>query len=115
MFLSNIPLHICVVAVDFFSFSEPNVCEKRINHKRALFVIGDTSDTYFNAYLIWDYCIIRSSLHIEHKYIINYIVNDSQKWNDKNNLLGLFVKSSSCFKEKKEVVSGRIKKVQDNL
>jgi hypothetical protein len=28
------------------------VCEKRINHKRALFVIGgDTSDTYFNAYL----------------------------------------------------------------
>lgn len=65
--------------------------KKRINHKRALFVIGDTSDTYFNAYFIWDYCIIRSCLRPNTNTLSILIVNDSQKWNDKNYLLGLSI------------------------
>lgn len=77
--LSNIPLHICVPACFSLDRAQRQACvKKRISdHKRALFVIvGDTSDTYFNAYFILftDYCIITSTVaRIERtNTIINY-------------------------------------------
>lgn len=85
-----------------FSFS---CVKKRISdHKRAIFVIGGwyTSDTYSNACLL-QFGII--ALHDSRLFNIRtqiplsiIIVNDSQKWNDKNYLLGLFSSISTFVK-----------------